>query len=380
MSGDPRKRSLRVALVVPHIFVCDGIRENVIFSPGELALALAKGLENSGINVTLCTPGAVKCGVKNITADMSGFERELRGRGYGYMELLKKHPYTFIGLARQMQAELVSGVYERANDGEFDVVHIYTNEEDIALQFANLCQKPVVFTHHDPYNFLIKYKSVFPRYKHLNFVSVSMAQRKTMPDGTNWVGNIYHGVDLRAYEPRYGNLEEKDEYFAYLGRIIEPKGIHKAIEAAKRCEMKLKIAGKHYADGGKDQYWDEVIEPELDELVEYVGYLKDEKKLEFLRGAKALIVPSVFDEPFGMVTIEALACGTPVIGSDAGATPEIIEDGRNGFIASTVEEIAKAMKQISSIERRECRKSLEEKFTLSEMLKEHIELYERLIR
>ncbi|MCL2444530.1 glycosyltransferase [Candidatus Saccharibacteria bacterium] len=365
---------MRVALVVPHIFVNDGVRERVIFSPGELAIDLAQGLEEKGVDVTLCTPGVVECGVKNATADMSGFEKELEGRGYGYLELLKKHSMVFVGMARQVQAELISDVYQRANAGEFDLVHIYTNEEDIALQFAGLCEKPVVFTHHDPFNFLIKYKSVFARYQHLNYISMSLAQRRTAPEEMNWVGNVYHGVDLDKYE----FSEESGDYFAYLGRIIEPKGVHLAVEAAKKTGVKLKIAGKHYG-GTADDYWTRAIEPELGESVEYVGYLRGEEKLEFLRRAKALVVPSVFDEPFGIVTIEALACGVPVIGSSAGATPEIVEDGVSGLIASTAKEIAEVMGRVGEIDRRTCRRRVEEKFTLERMVAGHVEVYEKVV-
>lgn len=367
------KRRLRVAFVVPHIFMNDGIRERVIFSPGELALGLVEKLGEFGVDVTLFTPGAVRCGAKNETADMGGFEKELSGRGYGYTELLGKHPAIFVSLARQVQAEVIAKAYAAANKGEYDVVHIYTNEEDVALQFAELCEKPVLFTHHDPYNFFIRYKSVFPRYRYLNFVSMSLAQRATMPADTNWVANIYHGLDGGEYE-----FSEGGYYFAYLGRIVEPKGVHLAIEAARRAGVKLKIAGKHYADSGKDSYWSEVIEPSLGGDIEYVGYLRGEEKKEFLRRAKALIVPSVFSEPFGMVTIEALASGTPVIGSGSGATPEIIKDGVNGFIVDGVDGIMEAMGRVNEIDRRKCRESFEERFTLERMVCEHAELYEKM--
>ena len=157
------------------------------------------------------------------TADLSLFERELAGRGDNYLELLKKHPFTFITLARQVQSELVADAYAQANNDEFDIVHIYTNEEDIALPYAKLCAKPVVFTHHDPYNFLIKYKDNLPKYKNLNWVSFSLAQRAGMPADTNWVANVYHGLADDALHPV---TEPSGGYIAYLGRIIEPKGVH----------------------------------------------------------------------------------------------------------------------------------------------------------
>lgn len=382
-----RRPNLRVGLVVPHIFIHRDILPRVIFSPGELALELAHGLVAQDIDVTLLTPGPADTKLPSITANTSHFEQELKVRGDTYMDLLKKHPFTFINLARQVQAEIIARAFQMANDGELDLVHIYTNEEDIALPFTQLCKAPVVFTHHDPFNFSVKYRNVFPKYKHLNWISLSYAQRRGMPEDTNWQANIYHGLDPSrfTFEPN-----PTGEYVAYLGRIVEPKGVHLAIEAVKRYNethnspLELKIAGKHYMGHGKDTYWQEKIEPELGNTIKYVGHIKDrEAKQEFLGGARALLVPSTFDEPFGMVSIEALACGTPVIGLSAGATKEIIDDSRTGFIINAksndiIKELASSIERISSIDRRACRQAFEERFTLETMVTAHATLYRQL--
>lgn len=386
---------MRVALVVPHIFMHREILPHVIFSPGHLALSLAKGLVKNGVDVTLCTPGPVETPVTNITADLSLFERELAGRQDTYLDLLKKHPFTFITLARQVQSELIAKVYQLANDNLFDVVHIYTNEEEIALPFAKLCKKPVVFTHHDPFNFLVKYKNNFPKYKDLNWLSLSYAQRAGMPEDTNWVGNIYHGLDDDALTPvEYPT----SDYVAFMGRIIEPKGVHLAISAVKKYNetaavpIALKIAGKHYSEVSKDQYWQEVIEPQLNETIEFVGFIDESNaKRDFLGYARALLVPSLFDEPFGMVSIEAFACGTPVIALDSGALPEVIEDGKTGFIVkksrnwngkvdepATVARLIGALQHIKDVNRSSCRLAYETRFTLSKMAQGHKIVYEKL--
>jgi glycosyltransferase involved in cell wall biosynthesis len=388
MKRAQKKTSHKVALVVPHVFINRELLPHVIFAPGSLALDLAAGLGDYDVDVTLFTPGTVDTEVRNITADMSGFERELELRGYGYMEFLKKHPATFVALARQIQAELISKAYQMANDGHFDLVHVYANEEDIAMQFANLCDKPVLFTHHDPFNFLIKYKSVMPRYKHLNWISISKSQRAGMPEDTNWVANIYHGVDPANFS---ANFDVSGGYFAYVGRIIEPKGVHLAVEAVKLYnrrhpdkKIKLKIVGKHYSDVSKDQYWEKVIKPRLSDEVEYVGFLQGASLKDFLKKAHALIVPSTFSEPFGMVSLEALASGTPVIGLSVGATSEIVEDGKTGFIISETEEnarisaIADALEKVETVDRRACRAALEENFTLEKMIQNHAELYRKM--
>lgn len=371
------------------------ILPHVIFSPAQLALDLADSLTLVGEAVTLFSPGPVSTKARNVTADLSYFDRELAGRGDNYLELLKKHPLTFVTLARQVQSELISQAYEMANRRELDVVHVYTNEEELGLAFAPLCQRPVLFTHHDPFNFLIKYKSVLPKYSRRNWISLSYAQRKTMPEDTNWIANIYHGVDVVTYRP---TDHPTADYVAYVGRIIEPKGVHLAITAVRSYNrthpekpLKLRIAGKHYAGHAKDAYWHERIEPQLQPgAIEYAGYLTGEEKIAFLANARALLVPSLFAEPFGMVSVEALACGTPIVGLDSGALPEVITDDVTGFIVTkrysvtgdldetaTAGAIAEALERISTISRRACREDAERRFTIERMCQEHRDLYQR---
>jgi glycosyltransferase involved in cell wall biosynthesis len=376
---------MKIGLVVPHIFMQQQILSRVIFSPGTQALQLAEGLARHGADVTLFTPGPIETSARNVTADLSLFQAELAGRGDGYIDLLRKHPFVFVTLARQVQAELIAKAYAMANAGELDVVHIYTNEEEIALPFAQFCQAPVVFTHHDPFNFLVRYKSIFPKYPQLNWLSMSLAQRQSMPANTNWIGNIYHGFDDAAVTP---NDERSGNYVAYLGRITQPKGLHIAIQAVREYNKlhldqpyKLKIAGKHYADYQKDKYWREEIEPQLGGDIEYVGFLRGKDKFDFLGKADALIMPSLFEEPFGMVMIEALACGTPSIGLDSGAIPEVIEDKVTGFVVpkeDAVDGVTRALERITEIDRRTCRARFEAKFTIERMCAEHAEVYEKL--
>jgi glycosyltransferase involved in cell wall biosynthesis len=387
--------SLRIGIVVPHIFMHREILPHVIFSPANLALELTEGLQAAGAAVTLFTPGPVDSSATNVTADLQYFEQELEGRGDSYTDLLKKHPFTFITLARQIQSELIAKAYKMANDDQLDIVHIYTNEEDIALPFAALCTKPVVFTHHDPFNFMVKYKNVFPKYTQLNWISMSYAQRNGMPHGTNWVGNVYHGLPENGLVPL---KNPTNDYIAYLGRIIQPKGLHLAIQAITKynqqatAKLKLKIAGKHYAGHKKDTYWQAQIVPLLDDPnIEYVGFVGPEARQSFLGNARALMVPSLFEEPFGLVTIEALACGTPVIGLDSGAIPEVISEGVSGFVVpkklladgsldteTVTNSLASAIASVAQIDRGACRHAFEERFTAKRMCQEHLAVYRQL--
>lgn len=381
---------MRVGIVVPHIFMHQDILPKVIFSPGRLAIDLANGLTEQGVEVTLLTPGPVATQATNITADLSYFDAELEARGDDYLDLLKKHPLTFITLARQVQSELIAKAFAIANNDELDIVHIYTNEEDTALPFAQLCDKPVVFTHHDPFNFMAKYRSLFPKYTGLNWLSMSLAQRQGMPADTNWIANIYHGIPREMYKPSYPG---KSDYIVYMGRVIKDKGVHLAIDAVKQHNataqrpLKLKIVGKHYA-GNKDSYWQKQIAPQIDDVnVEYVGFIENSAdKQDLLANAAGLIIPSMFDEPFGLVTIEALACGTPVIGVNSGAISEVLSNPKVGKVVKRQDErqivadLAQAFTELPGYDRKACRQEFEDRFTLERMCSEHAAAYKSLIK
>lgn len=395
---------MKIGLIVPHIFMQDILLPKVIFSPGRQALALANGLVTAGHDVTLFTPGHVTTNARNTTVDLGYFEDELSTRGYGYIELLKKHPLTFISLARQAQSELIAEAFRQANEGRLDLLHVYANEEDVALPFIRFCSKPVVLTHHDPFNFSTQYRTVFPKYHKLNWLSLSLSQRASMPDGTNWVGNIYHGLDKDRF---HANLTPAGNYLAYCGRIIEAKGVHLAIAALKTYNagvapperLKLRIAGKHYSGQAKDSYWQEKIAPEIDnEHIFYDGFLKTDAELQdFLGNARALVMPSTFSEPFGLVMAEALACATPIVGLAAGAIAEVIAAGKTGFVVNlamqpkdakeqvkidepaTARALAEAYGRVLTICRAGCRQEFENRFTLERMCSEHADVYRRLI-
>ncbi len=384
--------SLRIALVVPHTFMHREILPHVIFSPGHLAISLADQMQSQGMSVTLFTPGPVSTLAKNVTTDLGNFEALLAEQESSYIDFLKKSPLAFISMARQTQNELIADVYDRANRGEFDLVHVYTNEEEQALSFSRLCKAPTAFTHHDPFNLSTKYRAIFPRYSHVPWLSISDAQRNTMPLDTHWVDTIYHGIKPSTFAANY--TLPKERYVAYFGRIIKNKGVHLAIQATLLYNEKhpdnpltLKIAGKHYS-GHKDIYWQKHIEPLLDNKhIEYLGFIKNnEDKQDFLSNAEALLVPSLFEEPFGMVMIEALACGTPIIGLDSGAIPEVVTNDVGIVIekdtseAKIIEDITSALSHIKDYDRHACRKSFENLFTLDVMAAKHIAAYQKVIK
>jgi glycosyltransferase involved in cell wall biosynthesis len=396
---------MRIAILTPHIFMHRDIMPDVIFAPGSLAIDLCNGLTKLNHEVTLFSPGPVDVNCENITADLSLIDHELMLRGYGYTELLKKHPLLFANLTRQIQSEIISKAYQMANEGKFNIIHVFMNEEELALSFAKLCNKPIVFTHHEPFNFLAKYRSIFPKYKNLNWVSLSLAQRKSMPEDANWAGNVYNGHDFDLKEV----ISESEDlkYFAYLGRIIEPKGVHLAIQAVRKYNLirkeqnleiiPLYIAGKHYSDISNDKYWETKILPEVDNKeIFYKGFINNQKdKLNFLSKAMALLIPSTWDEPFGMVMIEALASGIPLIGLGSGAIPEVIKPDITGFIArkeyfmidgikklnekKTIANLASNMMNIDKIDSQNCIDDYKKRFTVEKMVRGYEEVYRKIL-
>jgi glycosyltransferase involved in cell wall biosynthesis len=201
-------------------------------------------------------------------------------------------------------------------------------------------------------------------FRELPLVAVSNDQRKYLRHA-NWVGTVHHGIprDLIPFQPRPSG----GGYLAFLGRIAPEKGPNRAIEIAARAGLPLKIAAK--VDRVDEAYWEEQIRPmvEAHPNVEFIGEIDESKKPDFLGGAAALLFPVDWPEPFGLVTIEAMACGTPVIAFRRGAIPEVVEHGISGFIDDSVERAVTAVRQIASLDRRKVRAEFERRFTAERM-------------
>jgi glycosyltransferase involved in cell wall biosynthesis len=185
---------------------------------------------------------------------------------------------------------------------------------------------------------------------------------------------VYHGLpdDLYSFRPEPGS------YLAFLGRISPEKRVDRAIEIAKRVQMPLRIAAK--VDAVDEEYFATAIEPLLEHpLIEFVGEIGDAEKDEFLGNASMLLFPIDWPEPFGLVMIEAMACGTPVIAYSNGSVPEVMEHRRTGFIVDTLEEAIEAVRRVPELSRQRCREIFEERFTAERMAREYVRVYERLI-
>jgi glycosyltransferase involved in cell wall biosynthesis len=214
---------------------------------------------------------------------------------------------------------------------------------------------------------------LYEEFSEIPVVSISNAQREPLP-WLNWLGTVYHGLPEDLYRFR----ESPGKYLAFLGRISPEKRVDRAIEIAKRIGMQIRVAAK--VDAIDREYFEDVVAPLLkDPLVEYVGEIGDGEKDEFLGNAYALLFPIDWPEPFGLVMIETMACGTPVIAYRSGSVPEVIDDGVTGFIVEGLEDAVKAAERISTLSRKRCRELFEQRFVASRMAEDYVAIYQRLI-
>jgi glycosyltransferase involved in cell wall biosynthesis len=262
---------------------------------------------------------------------------------------------------------LVEQITQRAD--EFDVIHFHI--APLHFSMARRLQTPHVTTLHGRLD-LPEVPPLFGEFDDLPLVSVSDAQRVPLPE-QNWVGTVYHGLPNRElqFNPKPGT------YLAFLGRISPEKRVDRAIEIAKACGWPLKIAAK--VDPIDKVYFETTIKPLLDHpLIEFCGEITEAQKGAFLGGAMALLFPIDWPEPFGLVMIEALACGTPVVAIRGGSVPEVLDDGVTGFICNDLDQAIEATRRIRSLDRRLCRRTFEARFTAARMAEEYIQLYRRV--
>jgi glycosyltransferase involved in cell wall biosynthesis len=262
---------------------------------------------------------------------------------------------------------MLENVMQRSS--EFDLMHFHVDYLHFPLSRRQ--RTPQVTTLHGR----LTIRDIVPlhrEFRDMPVVSVSMAQRKPMY-WANWQATVYHGLPEDLYRLR----ERPGDYLAFLGRISPGERVDRAIEIAQRVGMPLKIAAK--VDAADRAYFEGAIKPLLrGRDVEYVGEIGDGEKEELLGGAYALLFPIDWPRPFGLVMIEAMACGTPVIAFRRGSVPEILEDGETGFIVDDLEDAVEAVPKVAGLDRRRCRKEFEERFTAERMARDYVGVYRKL--
>jgi glycosyltransferase involved in cell wall biosynthesis len=263
---------------------------------------------------------------------------------------------------------LVDEVFRRAD--EFDTIHFHVDY--VQANGARLTRTPCLTTTHGRLD-SPDLAAFLRHFGNQNLVSISNRQRDPLPWYRGWLGTVHHGLprDLYRFNP------EPQDYFAFVGRISPEKRVDRAIEIAIACNVRLRIAAK--IDRADQAYLDQRIRRLLDHpLVEFVGEIDDAQKNVFIGNARALLFPIDWPEPFGMVMIEAFACGTPVIAYRCGSVPEVVEHGVTGFIVENQRQAIAAAHSIDRIDRQACRSAFEERFTSINMARRYVDIYHSL--
>lgn len=254
---------------------------------------------------------------------------------------------------------------------EFDLIHFHSGYQHFPL--SRIYREPHLTTMHGRLD-LPGLKPLFREFNDMPVVSISDSQREPLPEAL-WQRTIYHGLP----EDHFSFQPESDGYLAFLGRISPEKRVDRAIEIAMRLGMELHIAAK--INWFEQEYYETEIKPLLDANpnIRFMGEITESEKNEFLGNASALLFPIDWPEPFGLVMIEAMACGTPVVAFRSGSVPEVIDAGQTGFVVNSIEEAVEAVKRVPQLSRAEVRRIFEERFSAARMTKSYVQVYKQII-
>jgi len=263
---------------------------------------------------------------------------------------------------------------------EFDIVHCHFGPDVFPYAWiTELTDKPFVFTLHGRLD-LPELKELYTRCERVRrcyHISISNDQRTPLPEA-NYIGTVYNGIEVQIYP----FSDKKEDFLVFLGRASHEKGIVEAIEIAKQAKERLVILAK--VDPLDKEYFEKKVKPLIDgDRIIFIGEVEFEEKVSWLKRAKAMLFPIQWREPFGLVMIEAMACGTPVIAPRRASVPEIVMDGVTGFIVSVenmMEEMVKSLKHIKEIKPERCREHVEKNFTADRMVEDYLRLYKQIIQ
>ncbi len=365
MRGD---KPLRIAMMVRGYLPVPR-PSDLIYAPIDLAANIADGLQQHGHRVDFYGPNGSELEyarvqtehLRPLVTDAEEFQKLL-----GTSNELVNHYVPSL-----WDTYLAEEMFLRAQAGEYDLVHFHHPEA--ALPLARRYRTvPVIYTLHDPvYGW---YKEIFELYSSPNqhFVSISNNQRREAPD-LNYAATVYNGVDTDDF--RFS--PEHEEYLLYTGRIVPEKGVKEAIQVAEATDHRLLIIGP--VPPSAQGYFDQYIKPYLNDKILYLGFIERDKILPYYQKAKALLLPLQWEEPFGLTAIEAMACGTPAIAISRGSMPEIIKNGKTGYLVKSVGEMIDAVRKVNKLNRRECREHVKAHFALRQMVDGYEAVYQKVL-
>jgi glycosyltransferase involved in cell wall biosynthesis len=340
---------LRIAIVAPCWFAVPPVRYGGI---EWIVALLADGLADAGHDVTLFASGGSTTGARLVST-------------------YDEPPSMRIGTTMPELSHTLTA-YTRAS--EFDVLNDHSGLLAAAMA-RTVSPVPICHTIHGP---LVGepgevYRKIAQLNPELTFISLSHNQRLPLPD-IPWLANCPNALDLNLYPYQ----EAKRDYLLFLGRLSPEKGAARAAQIARRAGLPLRIAGKMH-DAQERAYFSSEIEPLLGPDVEYLGEVSHDEKTDLLRHARATLFPISWEEPFGLVMIESMACGTPVIATRFGAVPEVIADGVGGRICDDEDQMVAALERLDELEPAAIRRSVEERFSPARMVDDYVDAYERLL-
>lgn len=360
---------MKIAIMVRSFIPMPRPRD-MIYAPIDLAVAIAKGLGARGHQVTLFSPLGTEVHGENVTVETLNLRPLVRNQAE-FEDLLDNTDLLANGQLQLWDRYMVNRMYKRAASGEFDLLYFHHPESALATA-TEYPTVQTVYTLNDP---------IYPWHKELyemfasdnqHFISISNNQRRDAPD-LPYLATVYNGTDLELFT----FSEEHEEYLLFSGRITAEKGVKEAIHVANEAGLKLLIIGP--VTHGSQEYFDRYIKPELNENILYLGRMDQDQLVKYYQKAKALLTPIQWEEPFGLTTVEAMACGTPVISLHRGASAEIIEDGKSGFIVNSLNEMVEAVAKVDQIKRLDCRARVEQAFSYELMIDHYEQAFMKLL-
>lgn len=355
---------MRIATMVTGCFTSPE-PDDVTYASIGVAIAISRGLFALGHQVDYYAPEGSRLDIPIVTCGLKPFPKNDNGN-YEYPNV---DSYGQTIISRTWDEYLIREMVRRANMGDYDALIIHAADRSILL--GGLTKIPIIYTLHDPVStwFAEICRTFLTPNQHL--VSIANSQRNLAPD-LPYFATVYNGTDI----DKFSFVETPEDYVVFAGRMIPVKNPADAVRAAKLSGVPIKLFGEV---PDNSEYFNNDVKPQLDENAMYCGFV-DQLELARQYGcAKALLAPIKWEEPFGLVFIEAMACGTPVIAFRRGSVSEIITDGVTGFIVDTVEEMAEAIQKIDSIDRKKCRQHVIDNFSNQRMVSEYDSILRRLV-
>ncbi|GAB4219962.1 MAG: hypothetical protein Fur009_8390 [Candidatus Microgenomates bacterium] len=388
---------MKIGFLLPSIFSSNKYSIGRIFAPKDIAIELVNKLVDKNHLVYFYTSKDLKTKAINISGNEDLIEKRLFYYQFRYRDLMEQKYTTFEIIKRDYENYLTLKAYKHALEKKLDIIHSF--HDFSAHYFNELTNFPTVYTLHDPLpqqTNTIEYLR-FKNFSHHNYISISKNQQKSVIK-LNFIKTIYHGINISIFDYN----EKSKNHIIYFGRIIEDKGPDIALKIALKLNIKLKFATSNIKANLSQLYFDNKIKPFIDNKNVFLeGFIEGKKKSQFINEGKLFLFPIQWEEPFGLVMIESMACGTPVVAFARGSVPEVIKDGETGFIVNPsdddirgnwivkktgIEGLCEAVERIYSMPeekyrqmRRACRAHVEKHFTIERMVNEYEKVYEEIL-